>query len=231
MAACSTHRADTDSGFTAAGATCRVCTIGETCHFGTFDGRRYDRCQRCGATLLDPAHFLTIADERAHYATHENHPDDPRYRSFLSRIAGPLLERLPPRQRGLDYGCGPGPALAAMLREAGHDVALYDPAFAPDPTALEGHYDFIACTETAEHFHRPADEFARLDGMLRPGGWLGVMTMFQTDDRRFADWHYRKDPTHVVFYREETMRVIAGDRGWRCEIPAANVVLYLKPDS
>ena len=38
--------------------------------------------------------------------------------------------------------------------------------------------------------------------LVRPGGWLAVMTCFQTDDARFAGWHYRKDPTHVVFYRE-----------------------------
>ena len=31
-------------------------------------------------------------------------------------------------------GCGPGPALAEMLREAGHTVATYDPLFAPDLT-------------------------------------------------------------------------------------------------
>jgi taurine dioxygenase len=58
----------------------------------------------------------------------------------------------------------PGPALAAMLREAGHEVALYDPFFAPDPAPLAAIYDFVTCTETAEHFHDPRAEFARLRG-------------------------------------------------------------------
>ncbi|MEK9660939.1 MAG: class I SAM-dependent methyltransferase, partial [Alphaproteobacteria bacterium] len=128
-----------------------------------------------------------------------------------------------------DYGCGAAPALAAMLGEAGHRVALYDPLFRPDRAALARRYDFIACSETAEHFHDPAGEFARFDAMLRPGGWLAIMTCFQTDDARFAGWHYRRDPTHVVFYREATFRHLAVHHGWICEIPCKDVALMRKP--
>ena len=80
-----------------------------------------------------------------------------------------------------------------------------------------------------EHFHDPYAEFARLDSLVRPGGILGLMTCFQTDDARFAAWHYRKDPTHVVFYREATMRFIARRFGWRCEIPVKDAALMWKP--
>jgi hypothetical protein len=55
------------------------------------------------------------------------------------------------------------------------------------------------------------------------------MTCFQTEDERFASWHYRKDPTHVVFYKETTFRTIAAQRGWTCEIPAKDVALMHKP--
>lgn len=54
------------------------------------------------------------------------------------------------------------------------------------------------------------------------------MTTFLADGEDFARWHYRRDPTHVVFYREATFRVIARQRGWHCEIPAANVALMRK---
>ena len=127
------------------------------------------------------------------------------------------------------YGCGPGPALAAMLSERGFTTAAYDPIYAPNTELLQRRYDFITCTEVVEHFHDPAAEFARFDRLLRPGGWLGVMTCFQTDDARFAAWHYRRDPTHVVFYREATFRRIAQRFGWRCEIPCKDVVLMHKP--
>jgi SAM-dependent methyltransferase len=210
-------------------AACPVCRAARPLPFVSVGGRDYWRCERCEARFLDPRQLPSRQAERKHYLTHENDPDDPQYRRFLARLAGPLLERLRPGLHGLDYGCGPGPALAAMLREAGHQVALYDPFFRPDPAALRRRYDFITCTETAEHFHRPAEELDRLDGLLRPGGWLALMTSFQTDDARFAGWNYRRDPTHVVFYREATMRAIAAERGWHCEIPVKDVALMRKP--
>ncbi|MEI4850515.1 class I SAM-dependent methyltransferase, partial [Klebsiella pneumoniae] len=85
---------------------------------------------------------------------------------------------LGPGARGLDFGCGPGPALATMLREAGMDMALFDPFFYPQASVLERQYDFITCTEVVEHLHRPAEVFRQLDRLLAPGGWLGVMTCF-----------------------------------------------------
>jgi SAM-dependent methyltransferase len=210
-------------------AACPVCRAPRPVAFAEVDERVYWACATCQARFVDPGQRPAAQDEMARYVQHENDPDDPRYRQFLSRLADPLLERLAPGLSGLDYGCGPGPALAVMLAEAGHAMALYDPFFRPDPTPLAASYDFITCTETAEHFHHPASEFDRLDGLLRPGGWLGVMTCFQTDDRRFADWHYRRDPTHVVFYREATVRMIAAHRGWTCDIPAKDIALMHKP--
>ncbi len=195
----------------------------------SIDQQDYWRCEVCEARFLVTDQLPGRKEEQAHYLHHENDPDDPRYRTFLSRLSKPLLEKLDPGMSGLDYGCGPGPALAAMLLEAGQRVALYDPFFQPDQEVLKQTFDFITCSETAEHFHHPAEEFDRLDAMLHSGGWLGVMTCFQTDDGAFANWHYRKDPTHVVFYRQTTFYVIAEQRGWSCEIPIKDVVLMQKP--
>lgn len=194
----------------------------------TVDARDYWFCSRCAARFLDPAQRPTRAEERAHYQTHENARDDPAYRRFLNKLAEPLRHRLPPASRGLDYGCGPVPALAAMLGEAGFPVTLYDPVFHADQAALAKRYDFVTCSEVAEHFHTPHEEFARLTRLLNPGGWLAVMTCFQTDDARFANWHYRRDPTHVVFYRAATLAHVARHNGLSCDIVAKDVALMHK---
>lgn len=207
---------------------CPVCEGLEVRAFQVVGDRAYGRCDRCGATFLDPEQRPSREAERAEYALHQNTGGDAGYRAFLSRVAVPLLQRLAPGSSGLDFGCGPGPVLADMLREAGHTVALYDPFFHPDTGALATVHDFVTCTEVAEHFHDPAAEFRRLNALLRPGGWLALTTCFQTDDARFAQWHYRRDPTHVVFYREATLRWLARHHGWRCEVPCANVVLMQK---
>jgi hypothetical protein len=210
--------------------TCRVCRSGTVEPFASLDGLQYWRCRTCEATLLDPAHFPARDAELTHYRTHDNRIDDPGYRAFLDKLAVPLRERLPKGASGLDYGCGPGPALARMLEEHGFAVALYDPFFAPDMSVLTRKYDFITCTETAEHFHDPAAEFEKLMTMVCPGGVLAIMTSFQTDDSRFPRWRYRLDPTHVVFYRESTLRHLASQAGWHCEIPDKDLALMHKPD-
>lgn len=210
------------------GLPCVVCTDPRTTPYARVDARDYWRCGACEAVFLDPAQRLTQAQEQEHYRLHRNDVDDPGYRRFLSRLATPLLEKLGPGASGLDHGCGPGPALAAMLVDAGHPMALYDPLFRPDPSVLGRTYDFVTCTEVAEHFHHPRDEFERIDGLLKPGGWLAVMTAFLEGGEDFARWHYRRDPTHVVFFREATFHVIARQRGWHCEIPVANVALMRK---
>lgn len=208
---------------------CPVCRLEPALPFQRVGASVYWRCGRCEARFLDPAQRPTPEAERRHYLTHRNDVADPGYRRFLGRLAAPLLARLAPGAQGLDIGAGPGPALARMLEEAGHTVALYDPVFHPDPTPLDRTYDFVVCTETIEHVHEPAALFERFDALLRPGGVLGLMTCFQTDDARFARWHYRRDPTHVVFYREATLRWLAATHGWSCAIPEKDVALMVRP--
>jgi len=212
-----------------AAPSCPVCEEPEAQSFASIDGREYWRCGCCAATFLSPAQLPGPTEEKREYDQHRNDVDDRGYRRFLARLADPLLKRLAPRSMGLDYGCGPGPALAAMLEEAGQRVRLYDPIYHPDTAPLAETWDFVTCTEVVEHMHRPADEFRRLDALLGPGGLLGIMTTFQTDDTRFADWHYRRDPTHVVFYRESTLAFIADRMDWTIEVPHANVAIFRKP--
>ncbi len=178
---------------------------------------------------MPPAFHLPPAREKAEYDRHENTPDDPGYRRFLSRLALPLLQCLPPQASGLDFGCGPGPALAAMLEERGCRVALYDVFYRPDASALRGRYDFITATEVLEHLHRPGEELARLWRLLRPGGVLGVMTKRVIGQEAFLRWHYRNDPTHVAFFSEATFAWWAARYGARLAFPGADTALLFKP--
>jgi SAM-dependent methyltransferase len=205
---------------------CRICRGANLAAFLDIDHKRYQRCARCMGTLTNIADLPTAEIENAQYRFHCNDVEDSGYRAFVGKLVTPLIERARPGAHGLDYGCGPGPVGAVMLREQGFVVDEYDPLFASDPSALSRHYDFVFCCEVVEHFHDPAREFDRLEALLKPGGWLAVMTCFQDDDAAFASWHYRRDPTHVAFYRADTMRRIADDRGWRIDIPTKNVALF-----
>ncbi len=190
--------------------------------------REYRRCQRCLLVWVPPAFFLSPEREKAEYDLHENSTDDPGYRRFLSRLADPLLRYLEAGARGLDFGCGPGPALAAMLEERGCRLSLYDIFYYPDQTVLQGRYDFITATEVVEHLHKPGDELARLWRLLRPGGVLGIMTKRVSDRDAFLRWHYRNDPTHVCFFSAETFAWWATRHGATLQLPAADTALLFK---
>ena len=153
---------------------------------------------------------------------HDNDPDDPGYRAFLSRLWDVLRPRLRKNAVGLDYGCGPGPALASMIREDGFAVEKYDLYFFPDRAPLQRKYDFITCTETVEHLRRPMAVF-NLAGffMLADSGQIGVMTGI-LDDRSGVPvtGTIRRDPTHIAFYGHAPhLRWVAERFGWDCGIP------------
>ncbi|MEJ2766466.1 class I SAM-dependent methyltransferase [Photobacterium sp. MCCC 1A19761] len=191
--------------------------------------RAYFRCQACALIFADPAALLAPEDEKAVYDQHENNPTDQGYRRFLNRLAEPLSERLGPAPLdGLDFGCGPGPTLSVMLAEMGHRMAIYDPYFADEPAVLETTYDFVTCTEAIEHFYTPAREWSRLLNMVKPGGWLGLMTKLATDAEAFARWHYKNDPTHVSFFSRETFCFLARRDGLSVEFVGNDVILLRK---
>ncbi len=204
---------------------CPLCGGSESEPFHEDRRRPYLRCGQCALVFVPPAYYLCREAERAEYDLHRNRVDDEGYRAFLSRLAQPLAARLGAPARGLDFGCGPAPALACLLRDAGHQVSLYDSFYLPDQSCLQGKYDFICATEVVEHLHRPGHELAMLWSMLAPGGWLGIMTKLVRDRPAFAGWHYKNDPTHVCFFSEQTWHWWARGQGADLEIIGADVIL------
>jgi len=190
--------------------------------------RDYHHCDTCDLVFVPPKFHFDPDAARERYLTHDNDPDNPDYRRFLSRLWDELRPRLPQGARGLDYGAGPGPALAAMIEEDGFSAALYDPLFHPDESFLNHTYDFITCTETVEHFVTPRADFLQLRRLLAPGGWIGIMTDILEDRDGFPDWYYHRDPTHVAFYTRRTFGWIGEWLDLELEHPRPRVVLLHK---
>lgn len=138
-----------------------------------------------------------------------------------------MAARLPAGCRGLDYGCGPEPVLAELVRRRGFTCDAYDPLFHPDPPRPP--YAFVLASEVFEHFHEPAREIERLCALLAPGAILGVMTERWRSREQLGAWAYLSDPTHVSLYHERTMDWIAGAFG--LEIVAGDrerITLFLR---
>lgn len=173
----------------------------------------YFACRECQGVVMDEQHYLTSDQERAHYETHVNDVHDVRYQQFTAPIWKYILANFQPMDVGLDFGSGTGPVISKVLQDHGFHVEQYDPFFAPDASVLDQPYQYIFSCEVIEHFFHPRAEFERLVQLLLPGGALILMTHIWNSNIDFQNWYYRKDPTHVFIYREETMRYIAREFG------------------
>jgi 2-polyprenyl-3-methyl-5-hydroxy-6-metoxy-1,4-benzoquinol methylase len=114
------------------------------------------------------------------------------------------------------------------LAEAGYSVSVYDKFYAPDRRVLDEQYDFITCTEVVEHLSEPANTFGELLAMLKPGGWLGIMTKLVIDRSAFATWHYKNDLTHIAFFSRHTFQWLASHWQCRLEFEGKDVIFLQK---
>ncbi len=191
--------------------------------------RDYIVCDLCELIFVPSQFHLSKGGQKDRYLQHNNDSDDCGYRGFLSRLSQELIPHLNRGSRGIDYGSGPGPVLAIMLREDGFNMQTFDPLFQPDRSVLSNKYSFITCTETVEHFGAPKLEFHTMDDILEPGGWIGIMTGMLENRSNFEDWYYLRDPTHIAFYNKNTMCFIGSLFDWEIHFPADNIVLFHKP--
>tara|TARA_B100001059_G_C17802151_1_gene566828 strand:- start:1342 stop:1977 length:636 start_codon:yes stop_codon:yes gene_type:complete len=207
---------------------CTVCKNDKIEFFINIKGLDYWQCTICKATMLNPVQFISSNKEKKHYLKHNNEINDTRYRSFVSNLIKPLKDKISVDDMGLDYGCGYAPALADILKKDGFNVELYDPFFFKNEDIFLRKFNFITCSEVVEHFFEPYEEFNKINSLLKKNSWLAIMTSFMTENYLFKNWHYRRDPTHVVFYKRITFKIIANQRNWKINFPSNNIVLFNK---
>lgn len=174
--------------------------------------RRQRVCEHCRLVFVEDSFLPSPEAERERYAKHQYGLDDAGYVTFLRQAVDPVLPRLNPQMRGLDYGCGHSPTLCLLLEKAGLHCENYDPFFFPARPA--GPFDFLFATEVVEHFFHPAAEWERMAALLRPGGLLVAMTAPWDDLESFRTWGYASDETHVCFYHRRTLEWISAHFGF-----------------
>lgn len=190
------------------------------------DERHYYLCHACKLIAVDPIYYLSEEDEKKRYQSHNNGIDEPGYVSFLNRIVEPALSYINKSMKGLDFGCGPAPTLSKLVNSHGITCDDYDPLFHFN-TPLNK-YDFIFATECFEHFFEPKKELKKIKSLLKPGGYLFVMTERYDNIERFHNWYYKRDPTHVIFFHQDTFHFIENEYGFKIMYNDKNRVIILK---
>ena len=189
--------------------------------------RSYLRCPECALIFVPPTLHLSPDEEKSRYDLHQNNPSDSGYRTFLNRLFQPLETKLSPGACGIDFGCGPGPTLSRMFEEAGYECAVYDPFYAKFPAALESQYDYLTCSETMEHMVQPGKEFERFLTLVKPGGWIGIMTQLHDEAPvPFERWHYKDDDTHISFFSKQSFQWLENAYRLHLEFHPKGVVLF-----
>jgi len=210
---------------------CPICRGPRERFIPTGDGRSYLSCPHCRLIQLEEAHHLSPEKQKKRYEQHRNSPDNPGYvqmfEAFLKAGVDPFVGKA---GRVLDFGCGPEPVLAGLLEGRGHRVDRHDLFFHPDEAYRTRSYDAITLTEVLEHVTDPLGTLRALSERLAPGGVLALMTLFHPDDRaKFADWWYRRDPTHVSFYTVKTLGELSGALGMKVLFSDAKNIIVLGP--
>ena len=95
-----------------------------------------------------------------------------------------------------------------VLQDNKYNIEQYDLYFHNNPELLKKQYDYITCTEVAEHFKEPFKEFELLKSLLLPNGKLYLMTDLFDENRDFGSWYYKNDHTHVFMYHRNALEWI-----------------------
>ena len=171
----------------------------------------YYVCNYCEYICCDEAAIVPPEQELIRYQQHNNTLENEGYvnmfKDFMEITVDPYASRI---KTALDFGSGPTPVLATLLRQKGYDVDIYDLYFAPEKVYENKRYDLITATEVFEHLQDPLQTASLLKNHLNDQGILAIMTMFHPGDAdSFNNWWYRHDATHISFYRPKTFKVMA----------------------
>lgn len=192
------------------------------------DSRSYFHCQHCDLIFADRRFHLSRKEERDRYVLHRNDIGDKGYDNFLKKVITPCVSFLSREMVGLDYGCGPTPTLSRILTELGFVCHDYDPLFGFFPA--QSSYDFIFATECFEHFFQPGEEVKNIDRLLKPGGYLGIMTERWKTLEGFETWYYKRDRTHVSFYHANTFSWVTRQFGYEVRYRDEGRVVILRKE-
>lgn len=167
-------------------------------------------CKTCGLYSKDKKAFLSPIDEFHRYEKHSALVDD-HYVSMMMGFVNKAILPYIKEGNAIDYGSGKTGVIKQVLETNGFNCASFDPYFDNHEEVLRNTYDLVVATEVVEHFQDVIIEWKKMVALMKPKGYMSIMTQFAKDD--LSDWWYLRDSTHYHFYQERTFDYIAKNLG------------------
>ncbi len=190
---------------------CKICQSSTSIIEDSKNELCYYRCSSCGFVFLDDKHRVDKNREKKQYDQHNNSLENEGYvemfEEFIDLSISPYIKNI---QTALDFGSGPSPVFAELLKRRGLEVDIYDLFYAPQKVYENKSYDLIISTEVFEHLSQPLEVLELLSQHLNHQGYMVLMTKFPPkEDKAFLNWWYRRDPTHISFFSPKSFEVMA----------------------
>ncbi|WP_144211689.1 methyltransferase domain-containing protein [Shewanella donghaensis] len=206
---------------------CPLCS--QTAEFFIQDKKRaFYSCSQCSLVFANPQSHLMPAAQLQRYGRANKAAKQKQLVQFIE----PLLSQISAQQSGSLVGLNFGRVMDRVsldkIELAGHHLYQYDPFAKTDQQLFKQQYDFICCYRVLEHFQQPAKEWQLLSKLLKPDGWLAINTSLLTDLNNFSKWHFKNNPTHVSFYRQQTFEYLAQHSEFKLLFAAKELVLMQK---
>ena len=195
---------------------CKICNTSVTSILDERNGWEFFHCKECEFIFKNPNNYVNSDKELSQYQNHNNTIESRGYvemfEKFMSATFEPYLDDI---TNVLEFGSGPGPVLAELLRRKNLNVDIYDKYFSPKEVYEGKEYDMITSTEVLEHIDAPREIFNFFAKHLKKGGYLSIMTQFhKNEEEDFKKWWYKNDPTHICFFRPHTFEILAKMSGF-----------------
>ncbi len=194
---------------------CKICQEPTASFYDEYMKCQTYHCKACQFIFKDEEAIISHERELKVYQQHNNTEENLGYvamfQDFIDKTITPHRAQI---KTALDFGSGPNPVLAKILEKNSFETEYYDKFFSPEKVYEGKKYDLITSTEVLEHISDVQGVMALFSKHLNSGGYLALMTQFHPDDEEaYLNWWYRRDPTHIVFFRPETFAILAEQHG------------------